>query len=326
MKHIVKDISTTSLALFEPKKTHPFITENIEDILIFDIETTGLHHQHCEVILIGYFYVKNGCYYIEQIFAETPNEEKELLEKFKIVSSKFNYLLSYNGNSFDIPFLNSRYQKYHLDYLLDKSLNIDLLRVARLLSKTLKLENYKLKTVEQFLGIYRKDEISGKESVELYNRYIFSPNAHLKEVILLHNFEDILYLAKVADLLYYQKHDDWCNLPILFLYDKRRYYIRDFKISKDFLKLKIFSRDLKQKRIHFSSGQLSLEQSEQLITLKAPVFKITVDDSVLNFIDIDLISEGKINFNSLSYNKKLAYLVSPLSLPTAMKTLFNIIG
>lgn len=234
MTHIIKKIYDNTLELFNPNKIHPFISDNLNAILVFDIETTGLHHKNAQVILIGYLYHKNNQLYIEQLFAETPSEEKEILITFKEIVENYPYLLSYNGNTFDIPFLRSRFKHHGINCPLDKSMNIDLLKVARQLSNELSLENYKLKTVEEFLGIYREDTISGKDSVDLYFSYVERPSEELKETILLHNFEDILYLGKVVDLLYYQHNEDQTNIPIYFIHNKYRYYISSYKVSKDF--------------------------------------------------------------------------------------------
>lgn len=325
MTKITYDVTSHPLNLFNHQHLHDFITHHLEEILIFDIETTGLHHQHCEAILIGYLYVKNGKIYAEQLFAENPEEEVEVLEAFKIISKSFSYHLSYNGNSFDIPFLNSRFKRHNIDYTLDKSLNIDLLRVARKLSKSLNLENYRLKTVEAFLGIHREDLISGKESVDLYNQYVISPSKALRKTILLHNFEDILYLGKVVDLLAYQDSQDFSNIPLMFCINKKRYYIKEHKIVKDFFTTKIFSRDLIQKRMHFSPGQLTLEQVGNVIHVKAPIFSITIDHYAYNFLDIDLISDNKISFNALSYEEKMQWLVDDSRIKDCLKILFTTI-
>lgn len=323
MKHIVKEISDNILQLFNPNKIHPFISENLNDILVFDIETTGLHHKSAQVILIGYLYLKNDQIYIEQLFAETPAEEKEILMTFKEIVRSYPYLLSYNGNTFDIPFLRSRYKYHGIDCPLDKSMNIDLLKVARQLSKELDLENYKLKTVEEFLGIYREDAISGKESVDLYFSYVKNPSDALRETILLHNFEDILYLGKVVDLLYYQHQEDHTNIPIYFIHNKYRYYINHYKVSKDFLFLTLFIRNHKDNQIHYGPGQINYIQEGHEVKLKAPIFKLKVNDEELIFLDIDLMTEGKVIFNNMTYDEKIECLVTPLNLLTCSKKILN---
>lgn len=311
MTHIKEEVIDSRLNLFDKDKMHPFILENKEEFLIFDIETTGLSHQFANVILIGYMYVQNGRIIIEQLFAETPEEEIDILLKFYEITQSFRYLISYNGNSFDIPFLNSRYHYNQLNISLDKSMNIDLLRVARKLSKELSLEDYKLKTVEKFLGIYREDAISGKESVELYNNYVLSPSSQLRNTILLHNYEDILYLGKVIDLLHYQSAHDLANIPQHFIYQEKNYYIGPNKVTKDFLKLTLYARDLDVKRVHFSPGQLSFEQNGHIIDLKIPLFTLKLQSGNHQFVDIDLITDGKLRFNKMEYEHKMKCHLDP---------------
>lgn len=323
MTHIKEEVIDSALNLFDKDKMHPFISNNKEDLLIFDIETTGLSHQYTNVILIGYMYIKNERLYIDQLFAETPDEELEILLKFYEITKSFRYFVSYNGNSFDIPYLNSRFKFNGLNIGLDKSMNIDLLRVARKLSKELSLVDYKLKTVEKFLGIYREDGISGKESVDLYNRYVMFPSPTLKKTILLHNYEDILYLGKVIDLLHYQSGNDLSNIPQYFCYKNDSYYIGSHKIRKDFITLTLYSRNKSEKRLHFSPGQLTFEQSGHSIELKIPLFTLKLANGEHQFIDIDLITDGDLKFNSMAYESKMKCHITPYTLNHLVTFIFK---
>ena len=82
--------------------------------------------------------------------------------------------------------------------------NIDILKLIKPFKEKLSLSDCKLKTIEKYLGIYREDTISGKESVDLYKDYTLNQDINLKEKILLHNYEDIYYLGvifKIKDIL-----------------------------------------------------------------------------------------------------------------------------
>ena len=72
-----------------------------------------------------------------------------------------------------------------------KDNDIDILKIIKPFKEKLSLPDFKLKTIEKYLGIYREDTISGKESVQLYNEYVSSNCNKLKDKILLHNYEDI---------------------------------------------------------------------------------------------------------------------------------------
>lgn len=164
---------------------------------VFDIETTGLSPKYCKVILIGILYNHNNQTIIKQFFAQTEADEFELLIEFLEQIKDFHNHITFNGLTFDIPFLNARFNKYNIDYTLEKDKDIDILRLIKPFKEKLPLSDCKLKTVEKYLGIYREDTISGKESVKLYKEYVSSQCNDLKSTILLHNYEDIYYLGKI---------------------------------------------------------------------------------------------------------------------------------
>lgn len=65
------------------------------------------------------------------------------------------------------------------------------------------LPNLKQKSVEIFMGLAesRDDEISGGESVALYNRYMTTKNFALERKILLHNHDDLIQLYKLLPVI-----------------------------------------------------------------------------------------------------------------------------
>ena len=183
------------------------ITKVIDDFIdiphnhfVFDIETTGLSHKYNKVILIGIMYNSNNQTIIKQFFASRESEEKEILVEFISSISKFSNHISFNGISFDIPFLNARFKKYDINFSLDKINDYDILRFVKHYKDVLSLENYKLKTIEKLLGIKRLDTISGKESIDLYKEFIQTNHKDIKSKILLHNYEDIYYLGKLLKI------------------------------------------------------------------------------------------------------------------------------
>lgn len=174
-------------------------------ICFFDIETTGFNRSKDKVILIGLLYIDNNNIIIKQYFGESLEDELEVLNSFINDISKFDKYINFNGDLFDIPFLNTKFNMYDIDFTLDKKESIDLLKIVKKYKSVLNYENYKLKTIEKNLGILRDDKISGKESVDLYYRYINSKDNDIKEIILRHNYDDIYYLPKILkvfDIIY----------------------------------------------------------------------------------------------------------------------------
>lgn len=184
---------------------------DLDKISVFDIETTGLYPKHNKIILIGFVHIIPGYNDGElvQFFAETPEEEKDILLNTTHEVSESDILITYNGRSFDVPFLDTRCKKYSIH---SKNIfNLDLYQLVRNYS-TLKnvLGSLSQKSMEGFMQIehLRADEISGGESVNLYNEYTANDSAsfrseELLKKILLHNKDDVLQLTRLISLLKY---------------------------------------------------------------------------------------------------------------------------
>lgn len=167
---------------------------------VLDIETTGLNPRRNQFVLGGLLTIEDNQLKVEQFFAEEPQQEQETLQAFLSAVEKTDFLLTYNGRHFDIPFIKSRAQGA-AEYL---PFNLDLYLAVRSHSPIRKfLPNLKQKTVENFMGLWdsRKDEISGKESVDLYYQYVAEKSPSVKQRILLHNHDDVLQLYRLLAVL-----------------------------------------------------------------------------------------------------------------------------
>ncbi len=165
----------------------------------FDIETTGLNHSRDRIILVGILVYENNRGILKQFLAESLKEEELVLEKLVKEIENLDIIVSFNGKSFDANFIDKRYKEaiewpYHLDlYTIVKKFSP--------LSK--KLKNLKQKTVEEYMGINntRLDEISGKESIELYFNYIEDDDLDAMKKVLLHNEDDVKQLFKLLSVI-----------------------------------------------------------------------------------------------------------------------------
>ena len=88
------------------------------------------------------------------VFRKRYAEEETMLLAVKPYFDNKPVHITYNGHSFDIPFLKSKYSNYNISIGLNKSKCYDLYRIAR---KTLTLDSYKLKQIEKALNIERTD-------------------------------------------------------------------------------------------------------------------------------------------------------------------------
>lgn len=180
---------------------------SLMDIAFFDIETTGFNKEEDKIILIslGYFKSKDK-FNIIQYFAEDFKDEKELLTLFLNELKRFNKWCSYNGLAFDEPFIRKRTVKNNVKAQLPTE-HIDLYRMIRPFYKQLGMERCNLKTVEKFIGVKREDKIDGGMSIELYYEFLESKSEELKNKIMLHNYEDVLNLPKIFQVIYDIEHN-----------------------------------------------------------------------------------------------------------------------
>lgn len=167
-----------------------------------DIETTGLNPSRNKFILGGIYNGNEKL--LHQIFAESRQEEKICLENYLNEIYKTDVVLTYNGKHFDIPFIEKRMQAYRIPHKKPMPYNLDLYLALNGHSPIKKyVPNLKQKTIENYLGLWqnRKDEISGGESVELYNTYEKSKDSVLENKILLHNSDDVKQLTRLIKVI-----------------------------------------------------------------------------------------------------------------------------
>ncbi|WP_317722771.1 ribonuclease H-like domain-containing protein [Clostridium tetani] len=174
----------------------------MDEIAYFDIETTGFDRENNNIILISLgWYEDYHNFIIKQYYAESLQEEYDILKSFGEDIKDFHVWSSYNGIAFDEPFIKHRFDKKNLEYHLPEK-HVDLYRHIKPYYKKLGMKRCNLKSVERFIGVNRKDEINGGISVKLYEEYLNTGDKKLRDIIMLHNYEDVLNLPKIFKLRY----------------------------------------------------------------------------------------------------------------------------
>ncbi len=278
-----------------------------KNICFLDIETTGLSSKYNEIILIGLLSKVDRKVSITQFFANTIDEEYELLIAFEEYLSKFEYIVTYNGASFDLPFIKKRLLHFDIENNIDEIDHLDLLKLVRKNKLILKLENCKLKTVEKSLEIYREDMISGRESVSLYKDYEYTKDKYKRDVILKHNYDDIFYLPKLLSI--YEIIDKEINLNVDAMFKGAPIVLKITKPSIVFknnliyieghselieLPQQVYFKDIYSLNWNLSEGEINIE-------LKYQEAVLSTGDNCL-YIDLcySELSYGK--FDNLGYN------------------------
>ena len=173
---------------------------------IFDIETTGLSAQRGnKIILTACLIPDSKGVTITQFLAENPYEEDRVIMATMnfLKDESVDYLITYNGASFDIPFMKQRLATKNLPYVLNMY-EFDLYNFIR--SNTglkSQIGSLSQKNVERHFGISsnRKDVISGRESVKLFAEYAINQDSVIEKIILTHNREDVLQLCHLFNII-----------------------------------------------------------------------------------------------------------------------------
>lgn len=213
----------------------PFPSVDIlpKDAVFFDIETTGLSHRVSHLYQIGAVFYRDGRWQLIQWFLQKPSEEPEVLRQFSDFLKGYRRVIHYNGQSFDIPYLQDRYGHWELeDPFSGESApeSLDLFREFRSYKSFLKLESLRQKDIEAFLCFPRKDEKDGKELIDVYHSYLKTAGSTELELLLLHNHDDIMGMLTIYAFYNYMK-----ELP-------HDLSVESFSISDHFLEIMLTGR------------------------------------------------------------------------------------
>lgn len=181
-----------------------------EDIVVFDIETTGFTAETTMLYLIGCAFYEDGKWVITQWFNNDGISEREIFIDFFTFISKYKYIFNYNGDGFDIPYVQKKIKQFDLDFSFDKIESIDLYKLIKGFKDILHLDNLKQKSIEKFLGINRLDKYTGGDLIKVYQDYLKSPAEKGKQLLLQHNYEDLEGLIYCSSLLAYTKFKAGC--------------------------------------------------------------------------------------------------------------------
>lgn len=171
-------------------------TARASEAVFLDLETLGLHDK--PLFLIGLLTLNtDGSAICSQLLARDLTEETAILDRCASRLHGAKLLLTFNGKSFDVPFLKSRFERHGLRAPRIPT-HVDLLVEARIRYRG-RLHDCRLQTLERHLcGRIRDGDVPGAQIPEVYRRCIQTCDAGPLANILLHNRLD---LATTAELV-----------------------------------------------------------------------------------------------------------------------------
>ncbi|MDP8221978.1 MAG: ribonuclease H-like domain-containing protein [Candidatus Lernaella stagnicola] len=169
------------------------------DALFLDTETTGLSGgTGTFAFLIGLGWVERERFVTRLIFARDFLEEAAALHTLTEFAAQKKYLITFNGRTFDVPLLTTRFVLNRAPDSLADLPHLDLLAPARRLLGH-RLPNSRLTTLEaEVLGVRRDGDIPGSEIPQRYFDFLHTRDARLVADILKHNRLDVVSMAVLA--------------------------------------------------------------------------------------------------------------------------------
>lgn len=176
-----------------------------EKTIFFDIETTGFSPTSTHLYMIGCCLFENEGWQLIQWFDETgtPEGEKLLLSAFHEKTAVCQNCISFNGRTFDFPYIQKKSAVHGLLDPLSHLRHIDLYRELKPYKALFGLKSFRQKSVEAFLGLRRADTYSGGELIPVYEAYVRDKEASKFDSLMLHNFEDVKGMFDLLPMLSY---------------------------------------------------------------------------------------------------------------------------
>lgn len=177
-------------------------------LLFVDLETTGLAGgAGTYAFLVGCAFFEPHGFRIRQYFLPGYQHERRLLAEVEALVRGSAALVSYNGKSFDVPVLETRYQFNRLSPPFDGVSHVDMVHPARRFWRGVgaspgawpETDSCRLSVLERTLfGVRRIGDVPGHEIPGRYFAFMRSGDASPLEPVLEHNRLDLISLAALT--------------------------------------------------------------------------------------------------------------------------------
>ncbi len=188
---------------------------NLDEILIFDLETTGLAGgTGTYPFLMGFGIFEKNNIKIRQYFLPDFGREISAYLDIRNFQKETNVLLSYNGKTFDYPLLRNRFILNRVDNPFENYAHLDLLHAARRLYKK-HLPSCSLASIEKYVFSFNRwRDIEGALIPQSYFTFLQTGELNDIQRIIDHNQQDIVSLARLLFHLHHLENDEFdSNYP-----------------------------------------------------------------------------------------------------------------
>ena len=177
-------------------------------LLFLDLETTGLFGgAGTQAFLVGCAAVEGGSIRVRQFLMPGFEHERAVLAELRAWARDHGALCTYNGRTFDVPLIETRFMFHRVACPLEGVPHLDMLHAARRLWRQRPLtmgtpdpddSSCSLAVLEKHIaGLHRVGDVPGFEIPSRFFRFVRDGDARPLEAVLEHNRLDLISLAVV---------------------------------------------------------------------------------------------------------------------------------
>ena len=205
---IVSTIVEGSDALHLMSRAYESATGITERILFLDLETTGLFGgAGTQAFLVGCASIEGTSIRVRQFLMPGFEHERAVLSALEQWAKDHGALCTYNGRTFDVPLIETRFMFHRVPCPLDGVPHLDMLHPARRMWRQRPLttgtpdpddSSCSLSVLEKSIaGLHRVGDVPGYEIPSRFFKFVRTGDARPLEAVLEHNRLDLISLAAV---------------------------------------------------------------------------------------------------------------------------------
>ena len=177
-------------------------------LLFLDLETTGLFGgAGTQAFLVGCASIEGSSIRVRQFLLPGFEHERAVLSEFQSWAKAHGTVCTYNGRSFDVPLIETRFMFNRVPCPLDGVPHLDMLHAARRLWRQRPLtsgtpdpddSSCSLGVLEKHIaGLHRIGDVPGYEIPSRFFKFVRNGDARPLEAVMEHNRLDLISLAAV---------------------------------------------------------------------------------------------------------------------------------
>ncbi|MDP2052546.1 MAG: ribonuclease H-like domain-containing protein, partial [Acidobacteriota bacterium] len=176
-------------------------------LLFLDLETTGLFTgAGTQAFLVGCAAIDGDSIRVRQFLMPGFEHERAVLAELTAWAAEHGALVTYNGKTFDVPLIETRFLFHRLPFPLAETPHLDMRHAARRLWRARPVtagpdpdeSSCSLSVLEKHLaGLHRVGDVPGFEIPSRYFQFVRDGDARPLEAVLEHNRLDLISLAAV---------------------------------------------------------------------------------------------------------------------------------